>query len=486
MGSFSTIQISRESVFTVPGGRALDLTNAELRSRLLIEEGATVEGTLRLARRPHPGRPHVAGHPLEPPGGDLRHLRPGRRDRRHGQHAGGEDRGRPLGFRAATVGGVVNVRNARLHNPGGQALSSNRPSSGARSCSAPASPRTARSCSTGAPRKAGSTATTAPSPLGIKAVSATTREGMRLRWAEVPPHVDLTGAATTVLADDVTRWPSDTAISGFVYDRFDDAWDWRQRRDWLRSMTSYDASPYEQAARVFRQHGRPVEAEHLLMELRRRAPRRGWIRDTIDALYGLTVGYGYRPGRVLWLLGALLVLVYAMLLTPVVQETLRATDPRGNVYAADGRLVTVEAATPEDDSTVTVSRRDPRPGPCGDGQVRCFDPLFYTVDTVVPLLSLGQRATWYPETRTGGGSLVSGLLNVAQPAGMAAVHGGRALLRQAGQAGVTIDTTGAVGGSPAHGAGAVTQARARLSASMRRAQIRRDSGASAANVSEAW
>src|SRR5690606_7309126 len=108
---------------------------------------------------------------------------------------------------------------------------------------------------------------------GIKAVSASTREGMRLRWAEVPPRVDLTGASTTVLADDPTRWPADTSISGFVYDRFDDAWDWRQRRDWLRSMASYDASPYEQAARTFRQHGRPVEAEHLLMELRRRAPR---------------------------------------------------------------------------------------------------------------------------------------------------------------------------------------------------------------------
>ncbi|MFC5815158.1 hypothetical protein [Nonomuraea harbinensis] len=413
MGSFSTIQISRESVFTVPGGRALDLTNAELRSRLLIEEGATVAGTLRLAGAHIRGDLTLRGtrwsHPEETSVISAQGaVIDGMVNMREVKTEGGR-----LGFRAATVGGVVNVRNARLHNPGGQALSLEQalirgPILLSAGFTADGEVVLNRCAAEGRLDCDDGTFT-----AGIKAVSATTREGMRLRWAEVPPHVDLTGAATTVLADDVTRWPSDTAISGFVYDRFDDAWDWRQRRDWLRSMTSYDASPYEQAARVFRQHGRPVEAEHLLMELRRRAPRRGWIRDTIDALYGLTVGYGYRPGRVLWLLGALLVLVYAMLLTPVVQETLRATDPRGNVYAADGRLVTVEAATPSDDSTVTVSGRDPRPGPCGDGQVRCFDPLFYTVDTVVPLLSLGQRATWYPETRTGGGSLVSGLLNVA-------------------------------------------------------------------------
>src|SRR5690606_7182319 len=65
------------------------------------------------------------------------------------------------------------------------------------------------------------------------------------------------------------------------------------------------------------------------------------------------------------------------------------------------------------DATVTKSARSPRPDECGDGQVRCFDPLFYTVDTVIPLLSLGQRATWYPETHTSGGTLVSVLLNLS-------------------------------------------------------------------------
>lgn len=413
MGSFSTIQISRESTFTVPGGRALDLTNAELRSGLLIEEGAAFEGTLRLAGAHVRGDLTLKGtlwsHPedrsvISAQGAVI----DGMVNLREAETDGGR-----VGFRAATVGGVVNARRARLRNPGGEALSLEQalirgPILLSAGFTADGVVMLNRCAAEGRLDCDGGTFT-----AGIKAVSASTREGMRLRWAEVPPRVDLTGASTTVLADDPTRWPADTSISGFVYDRFDDAWDWRQRRDWLRSMASYDASPYEQAARTFRQHGRPVEAEHLLMELRRRAPRRGWVRSARDALYGLTVGYGYRPGRVLWLLGALLVLVYAMLLTPAVQETLRATDPRGNVYAADGRLVTVEAAEPADDATVTKSARSPRPDECGDGQVRCFDPLFYTVDTVIPLLSLGQRATWYPETHTSGGTLVSVLLNLS-------------------------------------------------------------------------
>ncbi|MFG1946747.1 hypothetical protein [Nonomuraea sp. NPDC048826] len=413
MGSFSTIQISRESVFTVPGGRALDLTNAELRSGLLIEEGATFAGTLRLAGAHIRGDLTLKGtHWSDPEDSSVVSAQgaviDGLVNLREVDTKGGR-----LGFRAATVGGVVNARNARLHNPGGQALSLEQalirgPILLGAGFTADGEVMLNRCTAEGRLDCDGGTFT-----AGIKAVSATTREGMRLRWAEVPPYVDLTGASTTVLADDVTRWPSDMAISGFVYDRFDDAWDWRRRRDWLRSMASYDASPYEQAARAFRQHGRPVEAEHLLMELRRQAPRRGLIRDAIDGVYGVTVGYGYRPGRVLWLLAALLVLVYGMLLTPSVQQTMRATDPRGNVYATDGRLVTVEAATPSDDSTVIASVRGPRPDACGDGQVRCFDPLFYTVDTVVPLLTLGQRATWYPETLTGGGTLVSVLLNVA-------------------------------------------------------------------------
>ncbi|MEV6864910.1 hypothetical protein AB0M44_28370 [Streptosporangium subroseum] len=422
MGSFSTIRIHRGCEFTVGGGRALDLTNAELRSSFLIEEGVAVQGTLRLAGA------HIKGDLT------LRGTRWSRPEKSSLIEAQGvvvdswvnlrdvEATGGRLIFRSATIGGILDAHRARLYNPDGEALSLQQAVVRGsillkKGFIAEGRVLLNRCVVEGRIDCEGGTFAG-----GIEAVSAMARGGMHLRWAEVPPLANLTGASTTVLADDPARWPRDSMIAGFVYDRFDGAWDWRARRDWLRGMVPFDAGPYEQAARVFRQHGHSVEAERLLIEQRRQARRapspggrspRRLIRNARDLLYGLTVGYGYRPGRVLWLLGALLALVGVMMLNPAVQQTLRATDPRGNVYVVEGRLVTVDdVATPED-GTATAAGRDARPGPCGDGQVRCFDPLFYTVDTVVPLISLGQRATWYPETRSPAGATVSALLNVA-------------------------------------------------------------------------
>ncbi|MCT9934892.1 hypothetical protein N5079_32265 [Planotetraspora sp. A-T 1434] len=422
MGSFSTIRVQRGCEFTVGGGHALDLTNAELRSSLVIEEGAAIQGTLRLVGAHIKGNLTLQGTRWSQPVKGSLIAAEGVVIESSLDLRGVEAVGGRLRFRSATVGGIVDAHGARLRNPGGEALSLQRVvvrGSILLSGGFLAEGRVLlnRCIVEGQLDCEGGTFAG-----GIEAVSATARGGMRLRWTEVPPLVDLTGASTTVLTDDPARWPRDSAIAGFVYDRFDGIWDWRARRDWLRAMSSFDAGPYEQAARVFRQHGRPGEAERLLIEQRRQARRasgsRGrspgqWIRNALDLLYGLSVGYGYRPGRALWLLGALLALVGIMMLSPVVQQTLRATDPRGNVYAVDGRLITVDAVAASGDATATAARRGGRPGPCGDGQVRCFDPLFYTVDTVVPLMSLGQRATWYPETHSPHGLLISTLLNVA-------------------------------------------------------------------------
>ena len=55
--------------------------------------------------------------------------------------------------------------------------------------------------------------------------------------------------------------------------------------------------------------------------------------------------------------------------------------------------------------------------PCGGGQARCFNPLLCAVDTVVPLIALDQRATWYPDCFVMGGQVVEWWLNLATMAG---------------------------------------------------------------------
>src|SRR5712691_7582923 len=168
------------------------------------------------------------------------------------------------------------------------------------------------------------------------ALAPPARSCIDLGWKAVSPSVDFTNAATTFLADDPATWPERFAIAGLTYDRFENPqgaqpkriWDQAARRAWLNRQTAFDSGAYEQAARVFRQHGYTSEAEQILMAQRRHARQVGrpgarWPRRAIDALYA-TIGYGYRPSRVLWLLAVLLVVVAASLEVPAGQATLRA------------------------------------------------------------------------------------------------------------------------------------------------------------------
>ena len=277
---------------------------------------------------------------------------------------------------------------------------------------------------------------TAENPRGtaLEAYGATVRGGMYLAWTKVAPRIDLSGMSTSTLTDDLATWPERYTLTGFTYERFAavrsdrsaQAWDGAARREWLRRQQEFDAGTYEHAARVFRQHGYQREAEDLLIAQRRDAARAvarrpgttrlgAALHRARSALFGWTVGYGYRPGRVLWMLAALLVAVTVTVLVPDARATFRATDPAGNVYATSGRLITVAVpdATAPAGSFAVPAARAAAADPCGDGQVRCFNPFFYAVDTVVPLVTLGQRSTWYPNRAAPWGRAVDTWLNVA-------------------------------------------------------------------------
>ena len=242
-----------------------------------------------------------------------------------------------------------------------------------------------------------------PAPLLLRATStdtqsrrypATVRGGVDLGWTQVSPSVDFTDATTTSLADDPATWPEGFTIAGLTYDRFEAPqgaqpkaiWDQAARCAWLRRQTAFDSGPYEQAARVFRQHGYATEAERILIAQCRHARQVSrssatWPRRATDAIYA-TIGYGYRPSRVLWVLAALLVLLVASLEVPASQATLRATNGNGDVYATSGLLTT--SAAPNSKPGGSSTHADA----CGDGEVRCFSPVLYAIDTVILLGSI--------------------------------------------------------------------------------------------------
>jgi hypothetical protein len=431
MGDLSGVLISGPCVLSAPGQSVLDMTNCELRGDLKIDHEVTIEGTVRLAGAVIHGmlliqasmsgaeRRSLVGATALAVDGDV-------------DLSGARADGGRINFRGATLGSL-NAEGARLHNPGGYTVSLNqavvkgsvRLVDGFASTGLVVLNRT--TIEGRLQLGGGSFSCPGPAPLNehgnaIEAISATVRGGIDLGWVAVSPSVDFTDATTTFLADDPASWPERFTIAGLRYDRFAGprdgqpgrVWDPAARCAWLRRQAEFDAGSYEQAARVFRQHGYADEAEQILMAQRRHARQVGrsnssWPQRAVDVAYSL-IGYGYRPGRVLYLLASLLVVVAVSLELPAVQATLRATNGNGAVYSTSGLLTTSTSYGPPAEARVRAAAHVDS---CGDGQVRCFSPVLYAIDTVIPLISLDQRSTWYPDPHVADGYLVMWWLNLA-------------------------------------------------------------------------
>jgi hypothetical protein len=109
---------------------------------------------------------------------------------------------------------------------------------------------------------------------------------------------------------------------------------------------------------------------------------------------------------VLWLLAILLILVIVSLEAPATQATMRATTAVGLVFSTHGPA---PGTGPAVSGRIPVARSDA----CGGGEVRCFNAVLYAIDTVVPLVSLDQRATWYPDPNLRYGAFMQWWLNAA-------------------------------------------------------------------------
>jgi hypothetical protein len=213
--------------------------------------------------------------------------------------------------------------------------------------------------------------------------------------------IDLTDARTSYLADDPSRdWPHRAHIVGFTYERFASldfasgkgVWSARERIAWLGAVAPEDPGPWEQVATVLRANGDGHGADDVLAAYRRLARRRlqwsAWPRRLADGLWDVAVRYGYRPQRALGVLVALVITSWAALVPATVHDHLRASDTIGVVYSPAGAL---------SDGVPTAAA-----AACGGGRVRCFNPLFYAVDTVVPIIDLHQRSDRYPAPDDGG------------------------------------------------------------------------------------
>ena len=249
----------------------------------------------------------------------------------------------------------------------------------------------------------------------FEAILATASGGAYLKWDAVGA-VNLTGASTTVLGDDPTGWGASYELGGMRYDRLSHrdlpaSADTASRISWLLGQKRADASSFDQLADYYRRHGRTVDAERVLIVRNRalrheRAEQGGWrnrVRNGIDRFWDVSVGYGFRAARAGALLLGLVVATAVVLALPAATDAMRATDQSDRVYSPAGALgaaggVGIEAS--DDDA-------------CGGGRIRCFSPTFYAIDTVIPLVDLHQRSTWYPDRNAPNGAFYEWWLDLA-------------------------------------------------------------------------
>ncbi len=429
MSDVSRFTIGAGCVLRAPGRTALDLTNAEIRAFLRLDKDADIEGTVRLAGAVSHGTLALHGRLTKPEDEALISA--------SGITVEGNvylddlrAEGGAISFAGARLGSLI-ARRARLDNADGYALRFsqavvNGPVRLIDGFTATGLVALNRATIEGRLHVTGG-AFDCPRPSAfneaghaIEAIAAQVRGSVDLGWTAVSPSVDFTDLTTSSLADDPATWPERFTIAGMTYERLErpqgappgTAWDQVARIRWLRRQTPFDSGPYEQAAKVFRQHGYTREAEQILIARRRHArqvsgPAARWPRRALYAAYSV-IGYGYRPERVLWMLAGLLILTAVTLTLPPAQATLRANNGNGQVYTTAGPLTAQAAAGPQG----TPSRGAPATDPCGDGQVRCFSPVLYAIDTVVPLISLDQRVTWYPDPHVRYGQLMLWWLNL--------------------------------------------------------------------------
>lgn len=221
--------------------------------------------------------------------------------------------------------------------------------------------------------------------------------------------VNLAGAAVGRFRDEPSgpgaNYP--VRLDGFEYADFsrhavtalEPRLDWLERRP---ADTPFTAHPYEHLADVLRRMGHGGDARRVLMrkeklmraENRRLALEGGrWLRWLMlclsDSVMRLSVGYGYRPGRVL-----LLALVLVAALGWFFDRTWKAGDmaPNAAPILVSADWVAATQSHPDGPAAFWSS-----PGQAGQDW-ETFHPLAYAADLVIPIVSLGQETAWAPST----------------------------------------------------------------------------------------
>lgn len=149
------------------------------------------------------------------------------------------------------------------------------------------------------------------------------------------------------------------------------------RLEWLE-RADFAPQPYERLAEALRSHGSREAAVEVLMAKHRERVRRGGESESTRLrlrFLGLTVGYGYRPSRAFWGLLAFWLLGWWIF-----------------GWAAGEKIMAPTSAT----LTGTEAWRQNREIPAEFQDYPAFVPAVYSLDALIPVISLQMEEHWRP------------------------------------------------------------------------------------------
>jgi len=361
-------------------------------------KGAEVTGEIRLAGSRLDGSLSLDGAALRVPGGAA--LVADGIAMRAGEFRGVEVQGE-VRMTSARIDGDLDLTGASLSHPGGEALHLNR---------------------------------------------TVVRGGLFLRGgARIDGALDLTGASLDTLHDDEASWPEsgNLLLNRCLYNALlGGPMEASRRLAWLalqspaRWNEDFWPQPYEQLAHVYRDMGHDEDATAVLLEKERlqRAARRAraadplrrWLLAVLDGLLAVTLGYGRRPLLafawlfVFWVAGiAVFTLAQAQsAMKPASSVVLRAPDwvmcavPQGETRRLAAGTFEGRAIRGQTQLDCFLAQPEAATYPA-------FNPAMFSLDTLFPVLMLGQKEFWRPNPSRPWGSFAMGYFYFQALAGWA-------------------------------------------------------------------
>lgn len=255
------------------------------------------------------------------------------------------------------------------------------------------------------------------------------------REARVNGVLALTGASIGTIHDEAASWPEpgDLLLNRCRYGAFiDGPVDAESRLDWLgrqkpeRWGEDFWPQPYEQLAAVFREmgHGEDSRAVLVVKERLQRQARRARARNPLwrallavaDGVLGATLAYGRQP-----LLAFVWLLLFWILGVGVFAYAERggAVMPNSAVVLRAPEWTLCGLETSQQRSLIATQQTNGLAA-SGQNQLDCFrqrweassypafNPWMYSLDTLLPVLDMGQKTFWRPNPSKPGGAVAIG------------------------------------------------------------------------------